>query len=56
MVQKCLETGRRGAPLYVAAVNRLGKTVTCAVLCSPFSGHNGGVVLLMEQSRNHGSG
>ena len=56
MVQKCLDTGKRGAPLYVAAVNRLGKTVTCAVLCSPFDGHNGGVVLLMEQSRNHGSG
>ncbi|MFD7712085.1 CheR family methyltransferase [Streptomyces sp. NPDC059785] len=53
-VQKVLDTGRRGAPLYVAAVSRLGKSMKCAVLCSPFDGDEGGVVLLMEESRNPG--
>ncbi|MFD8304111.1 CheR family methyltransferase [Streptomyces sp. NPDC059690] len=50
-VQTCLDSGRRGEPLAVPAVNRLGRTITCLVQCSPFDGHNGGVVLLMEEER-----
>ncbi|MET7702967.1 CheR family methyltransferase [Streptomyces sp. NPDC005485] len=56
VILKCLDTGQRAVPLYVAAVNRIGKTLTCAVRCSPYEGHRGGVVLLMEESRNGASG
>ncbi|WP_427168654.1 CheR family methyltransferase [Streptomyces sp. C1-1] len=54
-VQTCLDSGGRGEPLAVPAVNRLGRTITCLVQCSPFDGHNGGVVLLMEEERTTGS-
>ncbi|WP_425579535.1 CheR family methyltransferase [Streptomyces coacervatus] len=55
-IQMCLKTGRRGAPLPVAAMNRLGRSITCMVQSSPFDGHNGGVVLLMEEGRTNSSG
>ncbi|WP_344406336.1 CheR family methyltransferase [Streptomyces longisporus] len=54
-IERCVETGIRGEPLPVAAVNRLGRAITCVVQCSPFDGHNGGVVLLMEEGRTNGS-
>ncbi|MGI5454190.1 CheR family methyltransferase [Streptomyces sp. CA-249302] len=54
-IQRCVETGRRADPLPVSAVNRLGRSITCLVQCSPFDGHNGGVVLLMEEGRTNGS-
>ncbi|MDN3020712.1 CheR family methyltransferase [Streptomyces sp. S.PB5] len=50
-VQRCLDAGGRGTPEPVTAVNRLGRTITCMVQCSPFDGHHGGVVLLMEEGR-----
>ncbi|MGW3142679.1 CheR family methyltransferase [Streptomyces sp. NPDC001139] len=55
-IQRCVDSGRRGDPLAVPAVNRLGRTITCQVQCSPFDGHNGGVVLLMEEDRTTDSG
>ncbi|MER6689609.1 CheR family methyltransferase [Streptomyces minutiscleroticus] len=51
-VQRCLDDGRRAEPALVPAVNRLGRRIGCSVLCSPFDGHNGGVVLLMEEERS----
>jgi two-component system, chemotaxis family, CheB/CheR fusion protein len=50
-VQKCLDSGRRVGPVAVPSVNRLGRSIRCAVSVSPFDGHNGGVVLLMEEGR-----
>ncbi|MFF4254801.1 CheR family methyltransferase [Streptomyces sp. NPDC001663] len=55
-IQICVETGRRGEPLPVPAVNRLGRAITCLVHCSPFDGHNGGVVLLMEERPTNSPG
>ncbi|MCD9874271.1 CheR family methyltransferase [Streptomyces guryensis] len=55
-IERCVDTGRRGEPLPVQAVNRLGRSMICTVHCSPFDGHNGGVVLLMEVGRTNGSG
>ncbi|MFG2793052.1 CheR family methyltransferase [Streptomyces sp. NPDC048419] len=54
-IQVCVDTGRRGEPLPVPAINRLGRSIICTVQCSPFDGHNGGVVLLMEEGRVNGS-
>ena len=54
-IERCIETGIRGEPLPVPAVNRLGRSIICTVQCSPFDGHNGGVVLLMEEGRTNGS-
>ncbi|MGY6025246.1 CheR family methyltransferase [Streptomyces spinosirectus] len=54
-IQLCTSGGRRGDPLPVPAINRLGRSIICTVQCSPFDGHNGGVVLLMEEGRANGS-
>jgi two-component system, chemotaxis family, CheB/CheR fusion protein len=48
-LKKCAETGRKSEPLILAAVNRIGRTITCSVTCSPLDGRGGGVVLLMEE-------
>jgi len=50
MVQHCLESRTRSGPVAIKAVNRIGRTITCAVACSPLDGHPKGVVLLMEES------
>ncbi|WP_241845250.1 PAS domain-containing protein, partial [Streptomyces silvensis] len=50
IVQKCLDSGRRTAQIGVSAVSRIGRPIVCNVICSPFDGHNGGVVLLMEEA------
>ncbi len=50
MVQHCLESGCRSGPVAIEAVNRIGRTITCTVACSPLEGHPKGVVLLMEES------
>jgi two-component system CheB/CheR fusion protein len=44
-----METGRRAGPADIPAVNRIGRTITCAVTCSPLEGNHDGVVLLMEE-------
>jgi two-component system CheB/CheR fusion protein len=50
VVESCLESGERTGPVRVSSLSRLGRTIVCAVTCSPFDGHTGGVVLLMEES------
>jgi two-component system CheB/CheR fusion protein len=49
LVQECLASGRRSGPAEIEAVNRIGRTITCSVACSPLDGQMGGVVLLMEE-------
>jgi two-component system, chemotaxis family, CheB/CheR fusion protein len=51
VVQECLATGRRTGSIHVAAINRIGRSITCAVACSPLksSGAGEGAVLLMEE-------
>ncbi len=54
IVQQCLASGRRTGPVQVGAVNRIGRTITCLVVCSPLKGgsvgHTEGAVLLMEET------
>ncbi|WP_158887196.1 CheR family methyltransferase [Amycolatopsis anabasis] len=50
VVQECLSSKRRTGPLSLDAVNRIGRTITCSVVCSPLDGQSEGVVLLMEES------
>lgn len=55
-VQRCLKTGRRVGPVEVPAVNRIGRSIVCAVTCSPLDGTRDGVVLLLEEiSPTHGA-
>ncbi|MCQ4207133.1 CheR family methyltransferase [Streptomyces longispororuber] len=54
-VEDCMKTRKRGATAVINAVNRLGRSITCTVQCSPFDGHRGGVVLLMEEGRSDGT-
>ncbi|HEY1574152.1 MAG TPA: CheR family methyltransferase [Pseudonocardiaceae bacterium] len=51
IVQQCLESGRRSGPVVVEAVNRIGRTITCALSCSPLDGQAEGVVMLMEEEQ-----
>ncbi|MEV6105985.1 CheR family methyltransferase [Streptomyces sp. NPDC051940] len=51
VIKECLDTGKRAGPVDTPAVNRIGRRINCEVVCSPFDGHNGGVVLLMEEGR-----
>ncbi|MEV0114216.1 CheR family methyltransferase [Streptomyces sp. NPDC050844] len=54
IVQECIASGKRAGPVVIPAVNRIGRTIDCSVICSPFDGHNGGVVLLMEDVAESG--
>ena len=53
IVQQCLTSGRRAGPVQVAAINRIGRSITCMVTCSPLKGKSDGdgdgAVLLMEE-------
>ena len=53
IVQHCLKSGQRAGPVQVRAINRIGRTITCTVVCSPLKGGNEGdgegAVLLMEE-------
>ncbi len=51
LVHQCLTSGRRAGPIQLAAVNRIGRTITCTVACSPLksTGDGEGAVLLMEE-------
>jgi two-component system, chemotaxis family, CheB/CheR fusion protein len=55
IVNECLTNSRRTSPIQVVAINRIGRTITCTVTCSPLKGNgNGeGVVLLMEEVYQH---
>ena len=48
LIRRCHEEGRRKGPTELAAVNRRGRTFTCALTCTPLNSDGGGVVLLME--------
>jgi two-component system CheB/CheR fusion protein len=50
VVQRCLDSGARTGPVDLVAVNRKGRTIRCAVTCSPLDRDGGGVVLLMEDA------
>jgi two-component system, chemotaxis family, CheB/CheR fusion protein len=51
IVEECLGTGRRTGPVQLAAVNRIGRSITCSLTCSPLksNGAGEGAVLLMEE-------
>jgi two-component system, chemotaxis family, CheB/CheR fusion protein len=49
VVTECRETGLRTGPVELAAVNRIGRNITCSVACSPLDDR--GVVMLMEELR-----
>jgi two-component system, chemotaxis family, CheB/CheR fusion protein len=51
VVQECLATGQRTGPIHVSAINRIGRSITCTVTCSPLksNGAGEGAVLLMEE-------
>ena len=51
LVHQCLTSGRRACPVQVAAINRIGRAITCTVTCSPLksTGDGEGAVLLMEE-------
>ncbi|WP_378738999.1 CheR family methyltransferase [Nocardia brasiliensis] len=48
-IRRCLETRHREGPVGIPSVNRIGRSITCAVTCSPLDGTPDGVVLLMEE-------
>ncbi|MEV0319288.1 CheR family methyltransferase [Streptomyces sp. NPDC050658] len=54
MIRECVSSGRRSGPEVIPAVNRIGRSIACSVICSPFDAHNGGVVLLMEDVADGG--
>ena len=51
LVHQCLTSGRRAGTIQVSAINRIGRTITCTVTCSPLknTGDGEGAVLLMEE-------
>jgi two-component system, chemotaxis family, CheB/CheR fusion protein len=51
IANECLASGRRTGPIQVAAINRIGRAITCTVNCSPLKGSSDGegAVLLMEE-------
>jgi two-component system CheB/CheR fusion protein len=55
VVQECLATGQRTGPVQLAAINRIGRSITCTVTCSPLksNGAGEGAVLLMEEAYRH---
>jgi len=56
IVQQCLASGKRSGPVQVGAVNRIGRAITCTVVCSPLKASSDGdkdgdgAVLLMEEN------
>ncbi|WP_341273213.1 PAS domain-containing protein [Herbihabitans rhizosphaerae] len=52
LVRECVAVKSRTGPVELRAVNRIGRTITCTVVCSPLDGSTDGVVLLMEDITN----
>ncbi|WP_329400300.1 CheR family methyltransferase [Streptomyces melanogenes] len=55
VVERCMATRSRSGPVSVEALSRIGRPITCDVFFSPFGGNHGGVVMMMEESRNDAS-
>lgn len=55
LVQECLATGQRTGPVRLPAINRVGRSITCTLTCSPLksNGAGEGAVLLMEEAHHH---
>jgi two-component system CheB/CheR fusion protein len=53
LVDQCRATKQRTGPAEFGAVNRIGRSITCSITCSPLEIHEqgDGVVLLMEEIR-----
>jgi two-component system CheB/CheR fusion protein len=51
IIEECLASGLRSGPVQLSAINRIGRTITCTVTCSPLKSDGGGegAVLLMEE-------
>ncbi|ATL29215.1 CheR family methyltransferase [Streptomyces formicae] len=56
VVSECLTSRQRSGPVGIRSTSRLGRPIMCDVFCSPFDGHHGGVVLMMEESRTDPQG
>ncbi|MGW2227273.1 CheR family methyltransferase [Streptomyces formicae] len=56
VVSECLTSRQRSGPVGVRAMSRIGRAITCDIFCSPFDGHHGGVVLMMEEARTDPQG
>ncbi|HEY4458037.1 MAG TPA: CheR family methyltransferase [Pseudonocardiaceae bacterium] len=52
LVKQCLESRRQAGPVTIEAVNRIGRTIRCSLLCSPLDSQPEGVVLMMEEQRS----
>jgi two-component system CheB/CheR fusion protein len=52
LVKQCLESGRQSGPMTIEAVNRIGRTIRCSLVCSPLDSQPEGVVLMMEERRS----
>lgn len=50
IIQHTTEARRRLGPVHLEAFNRIGRSITCSVYCSPLDRQGGGVVLLMEEA------
>jgi hypothetical protein len=50
IVQQCFGSSRRTGPVRIAAINRIGRPISCMVTCSPLDGTGDAVVLLMEEA------
>jgi two-component system CheB/CheR fusion protein len=49
IITQCLASGKRTGPVQVAAINRIGRAISCAVACTPLDGSGDAVVLVMEE-------
>src|SRR5690606_23157890 len=50
LVDEALKAGRRSSTVSIEAINRIGRSITCTVTCSPLNDLADGVVLLMEET------
>lgn len=54
MVHECLESRQRTGPMRVRAINRIGRPITCSVICSALDRADDGVVLVMDEVSSGG--
>jgi two-component system CheB/CheR fusion protein len=49
IVRECLASGKRAGPVEIAAINRIGRPITCSVACTALDGSGDAAVLLIEE-------